>query len=183
MSMYLQSNQESITPFELKALAFADLIMAEANESPSASKIHEDEPNKSLPHYKTIRCICGDNQPTNRDLLPCPLCHCYLHRDCLDPVEISSANFKCQFCRLQLEGIDPFRELRSWIGAVDSELRSVHNLVTNAANYESQLYSSNMGNDYSMQNMRNRQGQVPLRNQLNRTVQDIVQRLSNITKL
>ena len=179
-----QDTNSAITPFELKALAFADLILSEVDDSDfTPNSINPPETN-DLPAYKTIRCICGDNQPTNRELFSCPNCHCFLHKDCLDPVDINNPNFKCQFCRLMLDGIDPFRDLKTWIGNVDSELRAIHNLVVNTSNYENQQYSSGLGNEYPYQNMRNRQsGNMNVRNQLKVNYNEIIQRLTNITRL
>lgn len=187
ISLQNQETKQPMTPFELKALAFADLIMAEANEEETHNYVPYtnplDEIKKEVPPFKTIRCICGDNQSTNRELYPCPICHCFLHRDCIDPVEINSPNFQCPFCRLTHEGIDPFKDLKTWVSNVDSELRAVHKLVGEALNYENQMYTTNMGNEYQIQNVRGRQGNVQSRNQINRTVTDIIQRLTNITKL
>ncbi|KAK8881941.1 PHD finger protein 20 [Tritrichomonas musculus] len=188
ISLPNQESKQPMTPFELKALAFADLIMAEANDEDSQNHIPYTNPQEEIkdevPPFRAIRCICGDNQPTNRELFPCPNCHCYLHRDCIDPVEINSPNFQCPFCRLTHDGVDPFRELKSWIRTVNNELSTVHKLVTDALNYENQMYATNMGNEYQLQNMRgSRQGNIQSRNQLNRTITDIIQRITNITKL
>lgn len=176
-------NQESklaMTPFELKSLAFADLIMAEADEEDTTPP---EEIKKEVPPYDAIRCTCGNNQPTNREFCKCTICHSYLHRDCVDPVERNSPNYQCPICRLQRDGIDPFRDLKSWIGNVDGELRQLHKLVTEASNYDSQMYTANMGNEYQMQNVRARQGSVQSRNQINRIVNDMLETFNNLFAL
>ena len=179
----------SITPFELKALAFADMIMAEANNEIQDEDFYADTKTKEhkveLPAYEAIRCVCNNNQQQNGPLILCTSCSCYLHRDCVDPVEIQNPNtYKCPFCRLKIDGVDPFKDLKTWIDKIDTELKTIHDLFTDAVGCENQLDASNIGHEYQMPNIRSsRQGTTQMRNQLNRTVSDIIQHLAKITKM
>lgn len=176
-----------MTPFELRALAFADLIEDVVRQQSSAAvvQLQQPEPNQELAKYDTIRCICGNNDNTG-ELVRCPVCHCYLHIGCVEQQNLRrGAGFKCPFCRLQLDGVDPFRDLRNW---VNEELKTIHRLIdmiVEVSTLESQLASGMMGGPefVGIAQVRgvSRTNPGQLRQMLARKVQEIKQSLLNLT--
>jgi hypothetical protein len=174
-----------ISQFDLNALAFADLIERTVGspkllpDSPPPS-----EPPEELPLYSTIRCICGNNENAG-ELVSCHDCHCYLHAACIDRQSKRGPNFRCPFCRLQLDGVDPFRELTTLVDSMASELRSVHGLISEAASLEAQIANLNGGGigmpEYPMIGMRSQRGNVAqLRSALARIIQEVIQHINSI---
>jgi hypothetical protein len=92
--------------------------------------------------------------------------------------------FRCPFCRIQLDGIDPFRELTSWVETIDRELRVIHRLVSEASSRENQLMNCGSAmpmNEFQMRTSRTNLAQN--RSNLNRTLQEIHQRVMVLTNL
>ena len=185
-SSYYDDSQQ-ITEFELRALAFADLIETVASGATQSEMSEpEGEQRQKLPLFSTIRCICGNNE--NRgELIPCQVCHCYLHAGCVDKQQLKrGANFRCPFCRLQLDGVDPFKELSNWVGQIDDELKRLHQMISEAMSYENQLAAGNsLGmNDFHMMAGMGRQRQnTQLRQALQKKLSDIIQVMSSLLNL
>jgi hypothetical protein len=155
-------SSDHISQFELRALAFADLIERVINDDvTSASPSPPSRPSTDLTPFSTIRCICGA-QTNAGDLVQCHDCHCYLHSECLDRVFQRTGQFRCPFCAIQLDGTDPFRELGRWLNVIVDNLKTLHTRVTEAGIIESQLSGSGP-----------RQGTMQLKNSLSRAIQEI----------
>ena len=137
--------QQHITQFELYALAFADMIdNITRGPNPADAKAPVRLPRQELPPFSTIRCICGNNENRGK-LVCCHECHCYLHEDCVDQQQLKRGpHFRCPFCRLQLDGVDPFRELTNWISQIDDELKSIYVQIGEAEQLESQITSPHL---------------------------------------
>jgi hypothetical protein len=73
------------------------------------------------------------------------------------------------FCSLQIDGVDPFRELIRWIETIAGELTALQTRVTDAGAIESQIYDSG-----------SRQRALQLRNSLAKAIQDINQQIANL---
>jgi hypothetical protein len=164
-----------ISDFELRALAFADLIERIASGEPASSPPPSPpEPSSDLPLFSSVRCICGENENTG-ELIQCHDCHCFLHGRCMDRLYPRSSTFRCPFCALQLDGVDPFREVRGFIDSILAELKTLHGLVSEAASTERQISAM----EYGMMQASMIRGQRPtvsqLRATLNRVMQDISQ--------
>jgi hypothetical protein len=176
---------QHISSLDLHALAFADLIERTAGgcSQPPPSPAPA-EPAQELPLYSTIRCICGNNE-NKGELVSCHDCHCYLHANCIDRRPKHGPAFRCPFCRLHLDGIDPFRDLTTAVEALASELRSVHGLITEATSLEAQIASLSGGSmampECPMVGMRTqRENVAQLRGALARIIQEISQHITNI---
>lgn len=126
--------------FELKTLSYANLIQQVCNELNGEKIKPEKIVLQDVPKFSSIRCICGNNQNIG-ELVTCTCCHCRLHAKCIDENDLikNEKNFKCPFCLLQTEGIDPFKELTLWIEDIDNELRSMHRIVQEASKIEDQI--------------------------------------------
>jgi hypothetical protein len=176
---------QHISSFDLHALAFADLIERTAAGSlPPPPSPPPPEPAHQLPLYSAIRCICGNNE-NKGELVSCHDCHCYLHANCVDRQPKRNPTFRCPFCRLHLDGVDPFRDLTTTVEALTSELTSVHALITEATSLEAQIAGLSGGSmampEYPMVGMCPQRGNVAqLRRALARIVQEINQHISNI---
>jgi hypothetical protein len=158
---------EQLSQFELRALAFADLIDRISNEE-GLSLVSSPPPPTELPSYSTVRCICGQHE--NRgELIQCSDCDCYLHLECVDHSLRQNPHFRCPFCSLQIDGVDPFRELMRWIEMITGELTALQTAVTEAGAIESQIYDSGP-----------RQRVLPLRSSLAKAIQDINQQIANL---
>ena len=173
--MYQTRQEEYISNFELTSLAFADLIVSEINSDPSTIEQPKDEP--KLAPFETIRCICGNNE-LNGELIQCSECQCYLHRDCVELPNRRITQYKCPFCRLQLDGIDPFRELKTWIEEKDTEIKGIHNLLTEASQIDQKIHQSTF-DSFGAPNVRN-QNITVMRQNLNRNLQDAIERIRNL---
>lgn len=170
---------EHITQFELHALAFADMIESIANNSSSPEvRPPPREQRAELPPFSTIRCICGNNEHRGQ-LVCCHECHCYLHSGCVDPQQLKrGANFRCPFCRLQLDAVDPFRELINWIGSIDDELRRIHSLIAEAAAFENRIQSGIPLMELGVPVMRQRVNQPQVTQAFHKKLNDIRQSLT-----
>lgn len=126
--------------FELKALAYTNLIQAIYHGDSNKNNKNEKSVIEDIPNFSSIRCICGNNENFG-ELVICSFCHCRLHANCIDQNDLikSGNNYKCPFCLLQTEGIDPFKELSLWIEDIDSELRDIHHIIQEASNLEDQI--------------------------------------------
>ena len=123
MNQYPYSpDNEPVSRFELAALAFADLIQSEIEGSSSFKVSPQVEP------FEKVRCVCGKNEAYGK-LIQCSSCHCYLHKDCIEFNSKKASPYQCPFCRLQIDGIDPFMELKKWIEMKDSEIKSLRVLI------------------------------------------------------
>ena len=132
--------ENNITEFELTSLAFAYLIQLEAGNEDIFNQDYEEKIEKLGP-FETIRCICGNNI-NNGDLIQCHECKSFLHRECVEFPLKKNQSFRCPFCKLQLEGIDPFRELTSWVELKNSEISSIHHLIEEIMTNSQQNYQS-----------------------------------------
>jgi hypothetical protein len=93
-----------------------------------------------------------------------------------------SANLRCPFCTLQLDGVDPFRDLRTWVDSLLGQLKVLHGLVGEAASIESQIAMVAPGVEIGMPSVIRARGQnvAGLRNNLSRTIQDINQHVATL---
>ncbi|KAH0789743.1 PHD-finger family protein [Histomonas meleagridis] len=178
-------NTSLLSPFELKALAFANLIENVSSGQKSTRPENIPNDNQEIPLYTTIRCICGSNENSGK-LVVCSCCHCRLHANCLDSVALRNPNnFKCPFCLLQNDGVDPFRELTLWIDEIDSELRDIHGLVQDASGIEDQINELTkhfaIQHDYQYQIMRSQNNYRQLSNALSHKMQEILQHITKLT--
>ena len=178
-------NSSLLSPFELKALAFANLIENLSSGKKSIKTENNPKINQEVPLYTTIRCICGNNENLGK-LVVCSCCHCRLHANCIDNVALRNlSNFKCPFCLLQTDCIDPFRELTLWIDEIDSELRDIHRLVQEASRIEDQINDLTkhfaMQHEYPMQMMRPQNNYHQLSNTLSHKMQEILQHITKLT--
>jgi hypothetical protein len=133
--------------------------------------------------FSTLRCICGDNE--NRgELVQCHDCHCFLHAVCLESLPCESPNLRCPFCTLQLEGADPFRDLRTWVNAALSELKVLCGLIGEGSAIDTQVRLAAVGPDYGLPltpAMHAQRQNVPhLMNALQRTVNEINQHIATL---
>ncbi|OHS98824.1 hypothetical protein TRFO_01895 [Tritrichomonas foetus] len=127
----------------IQIMGFANLIMREVDKRQNP---HERKPvlnqakikqTCSLPKYRRIRCICGcDESDDIRKLIECPLCHCFLHIECIKKIGMTNKNFKCPFCQLISNGKDQFCLLKEYIQNVQNEYKKIHDLLKKAKNYE-----------------------------------------------
>jgi hypothetical protein len=174
-----------MSDFELHALAFADLIeRVAAGQTASSAPSSPPEPPSDLPLFSSIRCICGENENVG-ELIQCHDCHCFLHLRCIDQQAQRSGNFRCPFCALQLDGVDPFRELHGFIDGILVELKSLHGLISEATSIEAQISALMVPAaglaDYGVVTppvMRGRQGVPQLRTALTRIMQEISQHVT-----
>ena len=175
---------QQITDFELRALAFADLIETVAKGSAQPEPYQaQREKRQEIPLFNTIRCICGNNEDKG-ELIQCQVCHCFLHAGCIDKQQQKrGANFRCPFCRLSLDGVDPFRELSNWVGQIDDQLKRLHQLISEAMNYENQLAAgSSMGmTDFHM--IGRPRPNAQLTQALQKKLNDIVKTMSDLLHL
>lgn len=169
-------DQEYFSQFDLTSLAFADLILGEI--MPEYATEEKAAPKTQLGPFETIRCICGKNDCTG-DLIQCSECHCYLHRDCVELPNRRNSTFKCPFCHLQLDGIDPFRELRTWIEEKDNDIKVIHRILTEASQLDAKIQTSGFESQYGG-NMRSSSNNV-MRQNLQRTIQDVIERIRNLS--
>lgn len=177
--------EQRLTPFEWSALSYSAIASMVAE---GRSCVHSPTPAEStdLPLFSIIRCICGNNE-NKGELIQCHSCHSYLHAKCVDPGQKNRSNFKCPFCRLQLDGIDPFRDLSGWIQNIDNELKTIYHLVNEASNLEQQYLSQSqhmslgMGDYNNPGYMRNPNNAQQVRNTLSRKMQEIIQHISALT--
>jgi hypothetical protein len=166
-----------ISDFELRALAFADLIeRITSGETASPPPPSPQEPSNDLPLFSSIRCICGENENVT-ELIQCHDCHCFLHRRCMDKLYPRSSTFRCPFCALQLDGVDPFREVRGFIDSILTELKTLHGLVSEAASTERQI----SGMEYGMVQPPMIRGQRQTGPQLRTTLIRVMQEISQHT--
>lgn len=176
--------REHMTPFEQKTREFTDLVrnIADGRIGYVDETGGDIQPGTEIPEFSAIRCICGHNV-NEGEMIPCHDCHCFMHAKCIDHPVGQRGTFRCPFCLLLVEGIDPFKELSGWIESVDSELKKLHKHVNEASQLAS-YGGMGMGyNDYGMMG-------GPMRNQRNnpnnlrqRKMQDISQSLMNLKML
>ena len=174
--MYQQRQDDYISNFELTSLAFADLIYSEINADPSSIEPTKEEP--KLAPFARIRCICGNND-VGGELIQCSECQSYLHRECVELPNKRTTGYRCPFCKLQQDGIDPFRELKSWIDEKDNEIKSIHTLLTEACQLNHKIHAAQY-EAYPPQTMRN-QNVSMLRQTLNRNLQEAIDRIRNLS--
>jgi hypothetical protein len=176
-----------ITDFELRALAFADLLERIIENSAQPDSASAPDSPTNIPLFSTIRCICGHNE-NHGELVQCHDCHCYLHLSCIDRPLRRGGNLRCPFCALQLDGIDLFHELRGMVDSFLTKMRTLHTLVSEAASIESQMVNlstrpqsipdSPLGGGSGMNHPR--PGMAQLRTSLAKTIQDINQQVSSL---
>ena len=173
--MYQTRQDDYISNFELTSLAFADLIVSEINADPGSIEMPKEEP--KLAHFETIRCICGHND-VGGELIQCSECQCYLHRDCVELQNQRTTHFKCPFCKLQLDGTDPFIELKTWIDDKNAKIKSIHNLLTEASQLDQKIHAS--AYEYSNPNARNQNINM-YRQNMTRNLQDAIDLIRNLS--
>ena len=167
--------QQYMTQFELASLAFADIVDREIN-----GETEQDLENKEK-HLSngTIRCICGKTE-CKGELIQCSECQCYLHKDCLELTNQRTSGYRCPFCKLQLDGVDPFRELKMWIDDKDSEIKNVHKLLTDASQIDQKIRQSS----YDSYGPRmGTQNTALLRQNLQTTLQEVIERIRNLSSV
>jgi hypothetical protein len=170
-----QDRDDEVSDFDLHALAFADLIERELNGETAPDAISAPLKRPPLPAFTSIRCICGKNENIG-DLMQCHDCHCFLHAACIDRPAARPSAFRCPFCRIGLDAIDPFQELTTWIDIIANELKVLHSIATDAVNIEHHLaeFGSQMPlGDYSPYMVGPRSNQSHLRTSLAVAVQDL----------
>ena len=173
--MYQRAAEEYIDSFELTSLAFADLITSEIKNE-TEEKTEKEE--KKLGPFETIRCICGKNDETGT-LIKCSECQCYQHRDCIELNNRRGQTYKCPFCRLQLDGADPFRELKTWIEEKDNEIKNVHHLLSEVAQLDAKLQASSY--DAYGASMRG-QNTNAIRQNLTRNMHEVIQKIRELSQ-
>ena len=85
-------------------------------------------------------------------------------------------NFKCPFCVLQVDGLDPFHELRQWIEQVNQDLRTLSQITAQASELEVQILSQPPGS-YGEYNSRATQA----RSQLLKRLQEAASRIQALS--
>ena len=173
-------NQEPVPPkslsdFDLKALGFADLILHIKN-SYADQEEHLEQPQTKIPEFNSVRCVCGNSDKTD-NMIQCHECECFLHRSCLDNPPFNSKNFKCPFCKLQSDGIDPFYELNGWIESMNGDIKALYQLISQASSLENQLKQIPQ---QQMMGMNYRRGSMQLIEQLGLRVSDIITKIQQI---
>ena len=113
--------------FDLCCLAFADLISSEIEGKNTNQK--ESLSVQQSGSDKAVRCVCFKNDSYG-ELVQCCDCYMYLHCDCvLEPP--GKHKYRCPICRLQLDGIDPFKDLKNWLIEKNAEIDNINNILNN----------------------------------------------------
>lgn len=172
--MYQRGAEEYVSNFELFSLAFADLVTSEINNEKTENV---DICDKKLGPFETIRCICGKNEESGA-LIQCSECQCYQHRDCIELNTRRGGTYKCPFCRLQLDGVDPFRELKTWIEEKDTEIKNVHHLLSEVAQLDAKIQAS--AYDAYGASLRGQNINM-LRQSLTRNMQEAIQKIRELS--
>lgn len=131
---------EYITQYELTSLAFADLIEQELHPEQYSEEANTDRKTHELAPHESLRCVCGKTYVTG-ELIQCHDCQCYLHKDCIECPPKRLSSFRCPFCRMQIDGIDPFKDLNTWIEEKDQEIKAIHKLFEDLNREEFKLNS------------------------------------------
>ena len=178
--MYQPRQDDYISNFDLTSLAFADLIVSEINADPSTIEPAKEEP--KLAPFARIRCICGNND-VGGELIQCSECQSYLHKECVELPNKRTTQYRCPFCKLQQDGTDPFRELKMWIEEKDNEIKSIHNLLTEACKLDHTVHElTNESYKSPPSHMNMRTANLPyLKQTLNKNLQEAIERIRNLS--